>query len=297
MPLNVTKKGDKEYLYFKANGPNKLYLGTTEKPNVAKIEEAIGHLNARIGKYENEKQRLENLLLGKRKFNIIYQLVAFDLDGVIFDKPWRGITTSKVAVSTWDKLFQELGMYDTHEKYKQKFENDGWSIMEWTDAACKAIQPVLERETFEKVINQRPFMPGARELFKILRKEKVITAVITGSFDALAQRASRELGGIDHTYAHAELHFNSNGSLEDWRLNPTDYEDKVIAVEQIAREHRIPLDKCAYVGDDVNDVSIFKKVGLSIAFNSDKSEVNQAAKVVIESRNLQSILAHLEVKK
>jgi len=298
LPLNIAKKNAKEYLYFTVNGSKKLYLGTTDKPKEERIEEALRQLKSKIRKYENKVQELENLLQRQvPEFNIVYRLVIFDLDGVIFDKPWHDSTSGRVAVSTWDVLFQVLGMYDTHEKYKHKFENNGWPLMEWTEAACRVIKPVLDRKTFEKIIEQRPFMQGAKDVFKVLHEEKIITAVITGSFDALAQRASREFGGIDHIYAHTELHFNSNGSLERWYLKPSDYDGKVKYLKQVADDHSIPLAECAYIGDDVNDIEAFKEVGLSIAFNSDKPEVNQAAKVSIDSRDLKAILPHLCVKK
>ena len=79
----------------------------------------------------------------------------------------------------------------------------------------------------------------------------------------------------------------------DARRDPA---SRVGAIKRIADQESIPLSECAYIGDDVNDIAVFDKVGLSIAFNSNKLKVNQAAKVVIESRNLKSILPHLCVR-
>lgn len=294
--LNVSKRKDKEYLYITVNGSKRLYLGTSDKPKKEMVIEAIQHLNNKIKRYEDEIQKLESLLY-KEIQEFGYKLVIFDLDGVIYDKPWQEITSDKIAVSTWDVLFQELGFYNVHEDYKQKYIKGAFkTYMEWTDTACNFLKSLgLDRNTFENIINQRPLTQGAVEVFQALHKNKVITAIITGSFDALAQQANKKLGGIDHIFAHCKLHFNSNASLESWQLQPTDYKDKAVFVEQIAKQHNISLKRCAYIGDDVNDIEAFKKVGLSIAFKSNKIKVRQAAKVVIESRDLRSILPNLYV--
>ncbi len=284
MPLTVIKRRDKDYLYFTMNGSTRLYLGTSDKPKKERIKEAIRHLNGKIKKYEDEAQKLEALLHGEaQEFDIKYKLVVFDLDGVIYDKPWHDIGSDDIAVSTWDVLFHELGVYNVHEKLKQKYvKGDFKSYVKWTEAACNILKSIgMDRKAFEDVISQRPFVHGSAEVFEMLRKKNVITAVITGSFDALAQRANKELGGIDHIFAHCKLNFQSNGSLGSWELHPTDYKDKVVFVRQIAKQHGIPLKQCVYIGDDVNDIPAFKEVGLSIAFNSSKLKVRQAAKAVI----------------
>lgn len=297
MILIVSKrKGNKEYLYF-TKGSRRLYLGTSTEPKKERIKEAIQHLYNQIKNYENEVQKLNSFLPKKmQEFNnIVYKLIIFDLDGVIYDKPWQETDSNEVAVSTWDVLFQEIGFYNVHEKLKQNYVNGIYnSYMEWTGAACNNLKSLcLNRKVFEKILNQRPLIRGAKDVFQILQKNKIVTAVITGSFDDLAQRASKELGGINHIFAHCRLHFNSRGLLESWTLQPTDYKDKALFVKQIAKKHNIPLKQCAYIGDDVNDIAAFKEVGLSIAFNTSKPNVRQAAKVVIESRDLKSILPHL----
>lgn len=290
------RKSDKEYLYF-TKGSKRLYLGSPTEPKEERIKEAIQHLYSQIKNYENEVQKLNAFLPKKmQEFNnIIYKLIIFDLDGVIYDKPWNETNSTEVAVSTWDVLFQEMGFYNVHEKLKQNYVNKIYkSYTEWSEAACNNLKSLcLDRKTFEKILNQRSLIQGAKDVFQILQKNKIVTAIITGSFEDLAQRATKELGGINHIFAHCKLHFNNRGLLESWKLHPTDYEDKALFVKQIAKKHNIPLKQCAYIGDDVNDITAFKEVGLSIAFNTNKPKVRQAAKVVIESRDLKSILPHL----
>jgi 3-deoxy-D-manno-octulosonate 8-phosphate phosphatase KdsC-like HAD superfamily phosphatase len=80
-------------------------------------------------------------------------------------------------------------------------------------------------------------------------------------------------------------------------LFPTDWKDKVKFMKYIADLHRAKLSECVYVGDDVNDVPVFGRVGLSIAFNASKQSVRNAAKVVIDKKDLRQILPFMGIKR
>lgn len=286
------------------SGAKRLYLGTPNKPKKERVEMAIYDLRKRIREQQMELVRLEQLIgQGGSKFEVkpppYYELVVFDVDGVIYEKPWHDIgiaaTSEKVAVSTWDILFQELGIYNIHEKLLQNFEKGFFkNYMEWSKAACQVLKSVgLDKRTFFRIINRRPLTQGAVEVFKELHKYNVKIALITGSFKAIAERAARELGGADYIVGHCEFIFNSDGLLERWELQPVDYEDKVKLIQNIAIKNRIPLKKCAYIGDDVNDINAFNEAGLAIAFNCKKVKALEAVDVIIESRDLTTILPHL----
>jgi HAD superfamily phosphoserine phosphatase-like hydrolase len=291
MPLTRNR----DHLYFTLKGSKKLYLGTTDTPIRDRLETALKYLNERITKYEAEKAELVRLLSGGiDDVPLKYKLVVFDLDGVIFEKPWFSPVSEKVAVSTWDLLFKALGFYDVHEKYRKQFEDRVFpTYMEWTNEACRFLKNVrLDRQTFEKVLREREFTQGAVETLRTLTSRGVVTAIVTGSFDQLAQRVCEQVN-VDAVMAHCELVFNKGGFLDSWKLRAVDYKDKVRFVRDLAEKHGIESAQCAYVGDDVNDRDAFKEVGLSIAFNAEKAIVRQSAKVVIDSNNLASILPHL----
>lgn len=228
------------------------------------------------------------------------KLVIFDLDGVLYDRPWANIGdkyADTIAVSTWDVLFKELGIYDLHEHLKALFASGILDYVQWGEAACKALMKAeLNKTTFDRVISNRPLMLGAEETIRVLKQNSIKTCVITGSFEALALRAKNELG-VDHYLASCRLLFNSNERLEGWKLQPTDYENKAKFIEEIARANNISLKECAYVGDDVNDIKALGKVGISIAFNAEKEKVRQVADIVVEQKNLKEILPHLRIDK
>jgi phosphoserine phosphatase len=292
-----TKRGE-ERLYFTLGGSRKIYLGTPKHPKRQNLRQALAYLNGKIGEYEKKYDALEQMLVPDEEtetFRSKFKLIVFDLDGVLYDKPWCDVSSERSAVSSWDLLFKELEIYPMHEKLKQRFEEGGFkSYMEWTEAACHALQMAgLDRNTFQRVIEQRPLMPGAEHVLRVLQKSDAKIAVVTGSFEELAIRLRKSVVPLEYG-AHCAFVFDDKGALKSWKLQKTDYDDKGRFVASLGRKLGIAKEYRAYVGDDVNDIPAFQEVGLSIAFNADKPKVRLAADVVIESRNLKSILPHLQ---
>jgi len=221
------------------------------------------------------------------------KMIFFDMDGVIFDITGYNESGKKVAISAWNAVFDQAGIYREHERLKEMFiKGEFPSYMEWTDEACRVLQKHgLTREKFIKIINSRPLMNGAEETFIELKKRGYKTAVITGSFKALAERAQGLLG-IDYIIAHCDLVFNENGSLKQWFLIPCDFDEKMRYLNKLAKELNLNPSQCAFIGDEVNDIPIFKKVGLSIAFNCFKEEVKKAVNIVIDKKDLKEILKY-----
>jgi phosphoserine phosphatase len=222
------------------------------------------------------------------------KLAFFDLDGVIFDVGEFKESGLKVATSTWHVLFNYLGISGEHERLKRLYISGYFpSYMDWTDEACQVLQRHgLTSQKLSDCFANRQFMTGVKETFQELHRRGYHTAVISGSLSHLAERAATELG-IDKTVTHCELFFDPAGKLDNWRLTPSDYEDKAVYFHRIARDFGVRADQCAYVGDEVNDISLFHEAGLSIAFNSHKASVNSAAGIVIARPDLREILPYL----
>ena len=221
-------------------------------------------------------------------------LVLFDMDGVLIDITGYNENAKKVAVSTWNAVFDKIGIYSEHERLKKLFIKGIFSsYMEWTHEACRLLRKHgLKQAKFMEIINSRPLMRGARELLFELKKRGYKTAVITGSFKELAERIKKLLG-LDFAIAHCELIFDKDNNLKEWKLTPCDFGGKVEFFNKIVNRLGLKTINCAYIGDEVNDIPIFKKVGLSIAFNCRKRDVEKSAHIVIEKKDLRGILQYL----
>lgn len=222
------------------------------------------------------------------------KLVVFDMDGVLVDVEDYNEGEKKIAVSTWQVVFDKIGIYHEHKRLKEMFIAGKFpSYTEWTDEACKVLQKHgLTKEKFCEIINNRPLINGAKETLIELKNRGYKTAVITGSFQALAERTKNKLG-LDFVISHCDLVFDENGNLKEWKLIPCDFEGKAEYFHKLIKELNLSPSECVYIGDEINDILIFKEAGLSVAFNCFKEEVKKVANIVIDKKDLREILKYL----
>jgi len=56
--------------------------------------------------------------------------------------------------------------------------------------------------------------------------------------------------------------------------------DKIKALEEILAEAGVTTDECAYIGDDVGDIPVMRRVGLAVAVSDAVEETKQAAQYI-----------------
>lgn len=94
---------------------------------------------------------------------------------------------------------------------------------------------------------------------KMLVRAGVQVALITGRHSRVVERRARELG-ITEVYQRCHI--------------------KTVAFDHLIEKYGITEKEVAYVGDDVVDIPIFKRVGISIAVNDAADEARDHAAVV-----------------
>jgi len=117
--------------------------------------------------------------------------------------------------------------------------------------------------------------------------------MITGGFEALAQRIKNKFGMDFYAAACCDVRFNNDGSFLGWSLNECDYDGKAERLRALSKAYDFRTDRCAYVGDGEGDVAIMKEVALPIAFNPKTQNVRNAAKGrVVEGNDLKNIMKY-----
>ena len=91
---------------------------------------------------------------------------------------------------------------------------------------------------------------------KLLQKAGITVAIITGKESTMVSVRAKTLG-IEHVYQN--------------QIN------KIAAFETLIKKLNIPLSATAYVGDDIPDLALMKRVGLSIAVNNAQPIIKQHA--------------------
>ena len=94
---------------------------------------------------------------------------------------------------------------------------------------------------------------------KMLVKAGVQVALITGRHSKVVERRARELG-ITEVYQRCHI--------------------KTVAFDHIIEKYKLSEQEVAYMGDDIVDIPIFKRVGMPIAVNDAADEARDHAAVV-----------------
>jgi len=138
-----------------------------------------------------------------------------------------------------------------------------------------------------RVAESVPLMPGARKLMSELKAGGYRIALISGGFTIIADRVGAILG-MDYVYAN-ELMIQDGVVTGEVRGPLMKQNSKKEVLEEICKLEKISPKDCIAVGDGSNDLCWAGVVGTFVAFNA-KPVVRQAADVVIEGKNLESLI-------
>ncbi|RMF91103.1 MAG: HAD family hydrolase [Methanobacteriota archaeon] len=161
----------------------------------------------------------------------------------------------------------------------------------------------IEVEGFMDVVKGIPLTEGAAETLEALKRDGHRTAIITDSYDLVAEHF-RERLGMDRAVGNRLM-------VEDGRItggvemplncpSPAGCNSpsicKMEVMKGLAEELGVPLSETIAIGDNAVDICMVKGADLGIAFNPKVPELEEAADVVIRSGDLREILRYTSVK-
>ncbi len=156
-------------------------------------------------------------------------------------------------------------------------------------------------DDFMDVIKKIPLTEGATETIVQLRSQGHKTAIVTDSYDVVAEYFREKLGmdkavGIKLIIKDDRV----TGRVEIPKNCPTKEECnqpsicKKMIMQDISSEFGIPISETVAVGDNWVDLCMIQKADLGIAFNPKVPELENAADVVIKEKDLRKILKYID---
>ncbi|WP_298502254.1 phosphoserine phosphatase SerB [uncultured Methanobrevibacter sp.] len=204
------------------------------------------------------------------------KLVVFDLDNVIIDgeaidEIGKLANVEEDIAAITEKAMQ--GEIDFETSIKDRVQ-----LLEGTSI-----------EDIEKVADDLPLMAGAEKTINCLKEKDVDVAIISGSFDVVAEKVKDKLG--------VETVYTNSFTVEDGKLTgevtgPLVSGSKLDVLKDHVEEAGITLDEVVAVGDGANDISMIESAGCGIAFNA-KDSVKEIADVVVEEKDLCKVLCEI----
>ena len=201
------------------------------------------------------------------------KLVVFDLDNVIID----------------GEAIDEIGkLANVEEEIAEITEKAMQGEIDFETSIKDRVQ-LLEGtsiEDIEKVADDLPLMPGACKTINCLKEKDVDVAIISGSFDVVADKVKDKLG-VDTVYTNSFT--VEDGKLTGEVTGPLVSGNKLDVLKDHVEKAGIALENVVAVGDGANDISMIESAGCGIAFNA-KDSVKEIADIVVEEKDLCKVL-------
>ena len=205
------------------------------------------------------------------------KLAVFDFDSTLMDG------------ETIDFLAEPLGLKDKVASITEMAMRGELDFFESLIMRVKLLEG-LEEKKVNEICHNLPYMPGAEESIKALKKEGYKVLVFSGGFRNATSYA-KEILGFDADFANI-LH-SKNGVLTGlvggdmmFGYSKGDMLKRIQAVLGVSKKDTL------VVGDGANDLSMFEHAGTKIAFCA-KEVLKKAADYTIDEKDLTKVLMYI----
>jgi len=206
------------------------------------------------------------------------QLAFFDVDG-----------TLKAERDPYLYLHRQLGTEEQGLNSLKMFERGEIDYDEWgqLDAQLWAGQKAAY---VTHLLASIPWMPGARQLVKTLRRAGVQIALISSGLDLHVNQVADEIGAA---FAFANQLCVADGYLTgELRIRVPQW-GKGELVEQVMAETGLSAPDCIAVGDGRSDAAMFERVGWSVAVAPEDDKAREVASLTLDEPDLTPLAALL----
>ena len=204
------------------------------------------------------------------------KLVVFDLDNVIING--EGI----------DEIGKIANVEDEIKEITEKAMNGDIDFETSIKERVKLLEGV-SIEDIEKLSEELPLNNGAEETMAGLKEKGYEIAIISGSFDVIANPIKEKLN-IDYIFTNSLS--EEDGKLTGEVTGPLVSDSKLNVLKEFLEDKEYGLENCVAVGDGANDISMIENAECGIAFNA-KPKVKEIADIIIDE-DLTNIIVEIE---
>ncbi len=207
-----------------------------------------------------------------------YELVAFDMDGVLVDH-----ISSWTWVHEHFKVNNEASLVDYIEGRIDDAEFMRRDIELWL-----ALRDDLCIDDIDEILKPVPVIPGIRDTVDALHRRGMRCVIVSGGLDMAARRIAEDNGFDDHIAN--SLACDERGRLTGEGVLRVELTNKRKALQRFQQKFGVAEERTVAIGNSFVDVSMFSASGLAIAFNPIDDEVQRNADVVLRSRDIRDVL-------
>jgi len=207
-----------------------------------------------------------------------FDLVAFDMDGVLFNHR-----------SSWAWIHEQYGVDNTNSfNAFIRGEIDEKEFMRRDIALWKNIDPVVSIQKLTKLFRNMPLYDGIQETVASLQWNGLKCVIVSGGVDIAADMICNEFG-FDGAAANS-LESNDNGVLTGEGIVNVDLTDKGVKLKEYIKEFNTTKERTISIGNSYTDINMFKASGFSIAFNPIDEPTKLASDRILVAKSISDIL-------
>ncbi|TXT55190.1 MAG: hypothetical protein BAJATHORv1_40100 [Candidatus Thorarchaeota archaeon] len=207
------------------------------------------------------------------------KIIAFDLDGVLFDGPSAAFPVAHA-----------LGLGEKFLRIMKENQIKKLSLTESIIEGSKIWRGIPVDGTLDSLIESLPLMSGAEEtIHELLNRGYVVGCISSGVSQFFLKPFKKRLG-LHFAYSNVlgEDDGKHDGEVQYVMGGP----QKVERAREYLEKMQLQKDHFACIGDGENDIDLFHFAGFSIAFNPESEMVSEAADVTVRSKDLRDILEY-----
>ena len=204
-------------------------------------------------------------------------LIAFDVDGTIVEQP----------ASSWRLIHILTGKVREAEENMKLFREGKISYEEWAILDVKLWRGVKVDELDRKIEKMIRVMPGVDKLFKWLRKNGFKIALISSGVNLVVNRIAKKL---EADIVETNIVKVRDGIITGEVEVRVGYYNKGDVLKEVAKRLGVPGNRIIAVGDEENDIPMFKVASISIALNPAKKKLWREAKYTVYTENLENLI-------
>jgi phosphoserine phosphatase len=201
------------------------------------------------------------------------KLIAFDLDSTL------------IAAEGIDEFAREMGIFEKISKITEKAMQGGLDFESSFRERVKLLEG-LTLAQIDRVVDRVTLSPGVEELFKVMKKSSIQTAVLSGGFDFIVKKIQK-IHPIDHLLINRfEI---LNGATTGNPLLPIiDGQAKKSALQKIMADQNLLPEEVIAVGDGTNDIGMIELAGIGVAYHAKKA-LEEHADLVLRHRPISDL--------
>jgi phosphoserine phosphatase len=218
----------------------------------------------------------------KNKKNTKIKMVIFDMDGVLTD-----------IISSWKYVHDYFG--SSNERSIDEYlrgKIDDLEFIKRDVSLWKENGKPITRNKLEFLLSNIPLMTGSKKCVKTLKKYNIKTSIVSAGLDILAKKVAKKLE-IDYVFANG-IKTDEKGYLNGEGILGVELLRKDKNVKKISNILNIPTNNIAAVGNSCFDIPMLENCGLGIAFNPEDECIKKIADIIIEEKDLNKLIYHIQ---